>query len=52
MNGQHCYEFPHRIPFQRVTSIFIDGSVQVEKIEFVDKMTPVGLPKVFYFSCL
>lgn len=41
VNSTHCWQFPHRISFSRVSSIFIDGSVQIERIEYIDKITPV-----------
>lgn len=44
VNSQHCWEYSHKIPFSRVSSIFIEGSVQVERIEFVDKITPYQRP--------
>ncbi|XP_054713004.1 LOW QUALITY PROTEIN: galectin-4-like [Uloborus diversus] len=40
VNGQHCWEFVHRIPISRVSSIFIDGAVHIERIEFVNKISP------------
>lgn len=42
VNGQHCWEFPHRIPYTRVSSVFIEGTVQIERIEFIDKRLPVS----------
>ncbi|KAF8768485.1 Galectin-4 like protein [Argiope bruennichi] len=40
VNGQHCWEFNHRLPMERVNSVSIDGSVQIHKIEFIDRMNP------------
>ncbi|KFM82080.1 Galectin-4, partial [Stegodyphus mimosarum] len=46
VNGQHCWEFHHRISYTRVSSIYIDGSVRIERIEFVNKISPYqpGVP--------
>ncbi|GFT82006.1 galectin-4 [Nephila pilipes] len=49
VNGQHCWEFNHRIPVQRVSSIYIDGSIQVDRIEFIDKPNPYQ-PGIYYPS--
>ncbi|GBN08154.1 Galectin-4 [Araneus ventricosus] len=38
VNSQHCWEFNHRLPMERVNSISIDGSVQIHKLEFIDGM--------------
>ncbi|CAL1294161.1 unnamed protein product, partial [Larinioides sclopetarius] len=38
VNGQHCWEFNHRLPMERVNSISVDGSVQIHRIEFIDGM--------------
>ncbi|GFT82011.1 galectin-4 [Nephila pilipes] len=46
VNGQHCWEFNHRIPVQRVSSIYIDGSIQVDRIEFIDKPNPGIVPGI------
>jgi hypothetical protein len=46
VNNQHCWEFAHRVPFIRVSSIFVDGTVKIERIEFVDKVTPGMQPSV------
>ncbi|XP_042908624.1 galectin-4 isoform X2 [Parasteatoda tepidariorum] len=43
VNNQHCFEFNHRIPISRVTTLHIDGSVAIERIEFIDKQLP-GFP--------
>ncbi|KAG8183870.1 hypothetical protein JTE90_005333 [Oedothorax gibbosus] len=40
VNSQHCWEFVHRIPIERVSNIYIEGSVEIERIEFVDKLNP------------
>ncbi|XP_019624589.1 PREDICTED: galectin-8-like isoform X3 [Branchiostoma belcheri] len=34
VNGQHFIEFRHRIPFQRVNTLAIDGKVQIQAIRF------------------
>jgi len=44
VNSQHCWEFVHRIPFTRVSSLYIDGNVKIERIEYVDKVTPYQRP--------
>ncbi|GIY38228.1 galectin-9 [Caerostris darwini] len=40
VNSQHCWEYNHRISMSRVSSIFIDGTIQIERIEFIDKTNP------------
>lgn len=34
MNGQHYTEFGHRIPYQRVTYLAIDGEVTISLIQY------------------
>lgn len=34
MNGQHFCEFPHRIPYQEVSHLLVDGDVALTLISF------------------
>ncbi|XP_061726094.1 galectin-4-like [Cydia pomonella] len=40
LNGIHFCEFPHRIPFQRITHFTIDGDVMVQLVAFEGAQPP------------
>jgi hypothetical protein len=42
VNERHCWEFSHRIPIERVHSMFIEGHVQIHRIDYQDKYQPTG----------
>ncbi|XP_078592226.1 galectin-8-like isoform X4 [Branchiostoma floridae x Branchiostoma japonicum] len=44
VNGQHFIEFRHRIPFQRVNTLAIDGKVQIQAIRFDSGLPQPGAP--------
>ncbi|GIY37793.1 galectin-9 [Caerostris extrusa] len=50
VNSQHCWEYNHRISMSRVSSIYIDGTIQIERIEFIDKTNPY-LYTGYYPTC-
>ncbi|XP_078675731.1 galectin-8-like isoform X3 [Branchiostoma floridae x Branchiostoma belcheri] len=62
VNGQHFIEFRHRIPFQRVNTLAIDGKVQIQAIRFDSGMpgapqaqrggAPVFNPQVPYIGSI
>uniref|UniRef100_A0A1E1WT13 Galectin n=1 Tax=Pectinophora gossypiella TaxID=13191 RepID=A0A1E1WT13_PECGO len=39
LNGQHFCEFPHRIPFQRISHITFDGDVTIQMFAFEETQT-------------
>ncbi|XP_076667184.1 uncharacterized protein LOC143368390 [Andrena cerasifolii] len=43
INGRHFTEFPHRLPYQRVTHLVIDGDVEVNSISY--EIVPVDPPR-------
>lgn len=40
VNGTHCFDYSHRLPFTRVISMLIDGDVQIDRIEYTNKVLP------------
>lgn len=42
MNGQHFTEFGHRIPYQRVSYLAIDGDVTVSLIQYEGSNVPAS----------
>ncbi|XP_050559730.1 galectin-4 [Spodoptera frugiperda] len=40
VNGVHFCEFPHRIPFQRISHITVDGDVMIQLIAFEGAQPP------------
>ncbi|GBO04512.1 Galectin-5 [Araneus ventricosus] len=48
VNNQHCWDFRHRLPMDRVKSFGINGSVEVHEIEFIDRPNPVRLREVLF----
>ncbi|KAG6463189.1 hypothetical protein O3G_MSEX013729 [Manduca sexta] len=40
LNGMHFCEFPHRVPYQRVSHITVDGDVMVQFIGFEGAQPP------------
>ncbi|XP_017885783.1 basic salivary proline-rich protein 1-like isoform X2 [Ceratina calcarata] len=42
VNGRHFAEFRHRLPFQKVTHLVIDGDVEVESV--INEIVPVDVP--------
>ncbi|GBL96167.1 hypothetical protein AVEN_123219-1 [Araneus ventricosus] len=41
VNNQHCWDFGHRLPMDRVNSIAVRGFCDVHQIEFIDRPNPV-----------
>ncbi|KAG8175473.1 hypothetical protein JTE90_004165 [Oedothorax gibbosus] len=54
VNHQHCWQFNHRMPLWRVSSILIDGMVQIERIEFINRpgscVSPPVNPPILRFN--
>ncbi|GBN95933.1 Galectin-5, partial [Araneus ventricosus] len=40
VNNQHCWDFGHRLPMDRVNSIAVRGFCDVHQIEFIDRPNP------------
>lgn len=40
VNNQHCWDFRHRLPFERVKSLAMDGRVDVHEVDFIDRGNP------------
>ncbi|CAH0698395.1 unnamed protein product [Spodoptera exigua] len=40
VNGVHFCEFPHRVPFQRISHITVDGDVMIQLIAFEGAQPP------------
>ncbi|XP_047039479.1 galectin-4-like [Helicoverpa zea] len=40
LNGMHFCEFPHRIPFQRISHLTVDGDVMIQLIGFEGAQPP------------
>ncbi|CAL1288565.1 unnamed protein product [Larinioides sclopetarius] len=40
VNNQHCWDFRHRLPMERVKAFGMEGSVDVHEIEFIDGSNP------------
>jgi hypothetical protein len=40
LNGIHFCEFPHRIPFQRISHFTVDGDVMISMVAFEGAQPP------------
>uniref|UniRef100_A0A2A4K5T7 Galectin n=1 Tax=Heliothis virescens TaxID=7102 RepID=A0A2A4K5T7_HELVI len=40
LNGMHFCEFPHRVPFQRISHLTVDGDVMIQLIGFEGAQPP------------
>ncbi|KOB67306.1 Galectin [Operophtera brumata] len=40
LNGAHFCEFPHRVPFQRISHLTVDGDVMVQFIGWEGAQAP------------
>ncbi|XP_026745728.1 galectin-4-like [Trichoplusia ni] len=47
LNGIHFCEFPHRVPFQRISHLTVDGDVMIQLIGFEGAQPP---PQQMYMS--
>lgn len=44
INGAHYCEFRHRIPYEQITHLTIDGDVDIERISIVSTSAPPAQP--------
>lgn len=47
INGMHYCDFRHRIPFQEITNLTIDGDVDIDRISIISSSVPPS-PAPFY----